>query len=647
MRKKAPIRHQQLLTDEGGNTLMLIAGMFLPLLAMVGSGIDISRAYLTKTRLQAACDAGVLAARKTQTGAKMTTESRGNGERYFKVNYGKAAFGSYDIDFQMASDTDGTVNGVAKAKLDTGVMQVFGHKSFDLDVTCSAIRDLSDTDIMFVLDTTGSMLDSNPGDSQNRFETMKDAVLDFHTMLESSKAGDVSLRYGFVPYAEMVNVGGLLPDNMLVSEWTYQSRVPDGTSTSKGTRSYNANWRQTGGPAPSQSTSTFPATVTHHPGTPGGEFGGGSGPSTHYGCPTPGNTVSVSNKRTLGSRSEPFAGPPAGTRTIEDIEETWNGTSYSASYNGSQCVMTTTRYDGAVYRFDWITEPTEQVSYNWHYRPVSYDVSALVAAGIGGTLTAPIGNNHENRTIAWTGCIEERNTVRQDEFVPMPEQAYDLDIDLKPDGSEATQWRPALPDLIFRRNNVAEERGSHNHANLADSWGGAYNLCPTPAKKLQPMTGTEVEQYLDQLVARGGTHHDIGILWGARLISPSGIFSGSNSGPQSRHIIFMTDGQVETNVFRQDSYGYPWLDRRRQMFPGNDPTDAEHNELVEKRFLAVCEAARARGLTIWSIAFGTTLSPAMEACSGTNRAFEADNSDELAQAFKEIAGGIAKLRLTK
>jgi hypothetical protein len=63
--------------------------------------------------------------------------------------------------------------------------------------------------------------------------------------------------------------------------------------------------------------------------------------------------------------------------------------------------------------------------------------------------------------------------------------------------------------------------------------------------------------------------------------------------------------------------------------------------------LAICESARARGLTIWSIAFGTKLSPAMEACSGTNRAFEADNSDELAQAFREIAGGIAKLRLTK
>jgi Flp pilus assembly protein TadG len=647
MTRIAPRAAEKLLTDEGGNTLMLIAGMFLPLLAMVGSGIDISRAYLTKTRLQAACDAGVLAARKTQTGKTMTTQSREAGERYFKVNYGNGAFGSYDISYELASQNDGTVSGVAKATLNTGVMQVFGHDKFALSVDCSAIRDLSDTDVMFVLDTTGSMLETNPGDASNRFETMKTAVADFHAMLESSKAGDVSLRYGFVPYAEMVNVGGLLPTDMLASRWTYQSRVPDGVSTSKSKRSYQRNWEQVGGAAPTQTTSTFPATVTHNPGTKGGEFGGGSGPSTHYGCPTPGDSISVTDKQIIEERSEAFAGPPAGVREIQKIRETWKGKDYEAQYDGSQCVMTTTQYHDTIYQYEWVTEPTEETTYNWHYRPVEYSLSGLVAAGIGGTIEAPIADKHGNRTVTWTGCIEERDTVRQSEFSPIPGDAYDLDIDMKPDGRTETQWRPALPDLIFRRGNVAEERTSHNHANLADSWGGAFKLCPTPSQRLSPMTAMEVELYLDSLVAQGGTHHDIGMLWGARLISPSGIFSGSNSGPQSRHIIFMTDGQIETNVYRQDSYGYPWLDRRRQQFPANDPTDGEHDELVEKRFLAICESARARGLTIWSIAFGTKLSPAMEACSGTNRAFEADNSDELAQAFREIAGGIAKLRLTK
>jgi Putative Flp pilus-assembly TadE/G-like len=644
----AKLHHpSRLIADEGGNTLMLIAGMFLPLLAMVGSGIDISRAYLTKARLQSACDAGVLAARKSQTGPKATTESTAMGERYFSANYGDGAFGSYSISFDMAGQKNGQIDGVAMAKLDTGVMQVFGQERFDLSVNCSAIRDLSHTDVMFVLDTTGSMLNSNPGDSANRFETMKEAVMGFHESLEATKSEDVNLRYGFVPYAEMVNVGGILPKSMMVDRWTYQSREADGKETSTGTNSYSRNWRHVAGPAPAQSTSTYAPTSRWIPPRTGGEFGGGSSGYWQHDCPRPGDAVNVFDKNKLSERSEPFAGPPVGTRTIQVFRETWDGTTYQSHYNGSQCVLTTTTYDDSIHEFEWVTDPTEDTDHFWRYKPVEYDVKDLIGGGPGSSMVAKIGNDHTDRTVTWHGCIEERDTVTTDDFNPIPSEAFDLDIDSKPTNDPRTQWRPAMPELIFRRPNVDEVRTDANHANLADSWSGAARMCPAPAKRLSAMSALEVELYLDSLVAQGGTHHDIGILWGARLISPSGIFSGDNSGPQSRHIIFMTDGQVETNVYSHDSYGYPWLDRRRLPFPNTDPTDAKLNELVEKRFLAICESARARGLTIWSIAFGTTLSPAMEACSGSNRAFQASDAGELEHAFKKIAGGIARLRLTQ
>ena len=59
-----------------------------------------------------------------------------------------------------------------------------------------------------------------------------------------------------------------------------------------------------------------------------------------------------------------------------------------------------------------------------------------------------------------------------------------------------------------------------------------------------------LENYLGTLIARGNTYHDIGMIWGARMLSPTGIFADENADvdakPTSRHMIFLTDGQTET-----------------------------------------------------------------------------------------------------
>ena len=54
----------RLARDAAGNTLAIVAASIAPILAMVGGGVDMGRSYLAESRLQQACDAGVLAARK-------------------------------------------------------------------------------------------------------------------------------------------------------------------------------------------------------------------------------------------------------------------------------------------------------------------------------------------------------------------------------------------------------------------------------------------------------------------------------------------------------------------------------------------------------------------------------------------------------
>src|SRR6188472_1342434 len=95
----------RLLRDCAGNTIMLVAAALFPLLAMIGGGIDMSRGYLSESRLQQACDAGVLAARKRiGTEAAVTGEIPDEavlaGERFFDLNFRDGAYGTVDRTFE-------------------------------------------------------------------------------------------------------------------------------------------------------------------------------------------------------------------------------------------------------------------------------------------------------------------------------------------------------------------------------------------------------------------------------------------------------------------------------------------------------------------------------------------------------------------
>ena len=151
--------------------------------------------------------------------------------------------------------------------------------------------------------------------------------------------------------------------------------------------------------------------------------------------------------------------------------------------------------------------------------------------------------------------------------------------------------------------------------------------------------------YLNGLVATGNTYHDIGMIWGGRLSSPRGIFAENvnlDNKPVSRHLIFMSDGQMEPNIGGYNAYGIEALTNR--VAPLNSSTatvTARHTA----RFRAACEAVKAEGITVWVIAFGTTLTNDMKACSSDGRAFYASDTTALQQQFRYIASQVANLRL--
>jgi Flp pilus assembly protein TadG len=632
-----------------GNTVVILAAAFVPMAAFVGAGFDMSRSYLVKSRLQTACDSGALAARREMVGATWGTTTQAAADSYFDANFQTGRYGTTGL-VRNFSATDGeTVRGTASVDVPTTIMKMFGNDVVKVDVDCQAIMNLPNTDVMFVLDTTGSMNEINPGDSTSRIVSLRSAVGNFHSAIETAKSAGTQVRYGFVPYSSNVNVGFLLKREWMVNNWTYQSREANTTELKSNvggeltTSSYGADWTKLSGDRALVTTS-LPIEK----------------------CVAPSNSITYSPSTLLSETSEGFAGPPAGTKTTKVYKYTVDGVRYSINQTATSCTLYTETFDDYVEEYKYITIPvlTESsvtTDYYWDYKPVTFDVSGLKGSNpsglmAGGSVIATVGNNHSAKTVNWNGCIEERATVRDGSFSPIPTDALDLNIDAIPNPADPnTQWRPALAGLVYTRHgpgNWQMADVSHttaNYWNIEDYNSGFHSVCPARAARMESLTGSQINSYLSTLVPAGNTYHDIGMIWGLRLLSPTGIFAADNALTPAgkeivRHLIFMTDGETETDITNYDAYGLSALDRRRTNV-ASLPSNSDTNTQVEERLAGLCESAKSRNITVWVIAFGTSLTTLLENCASEGSAFEANNTAELNTTFSEIASKIANLRL--
>ena len=640
----------RLAKDVRANTLVIMGLSLIPLAGMVGGGIDISRMYILKTRLQHACDAGALAGRKAMGGGTWSQTVNGTANypqvkavEFFDGNFQNGSYGSYNRT-RTFTENAGKVTGSASATIPMTLMKVFQRPDETLTVACTADMRLPNTDVMFVLDTTGSMGETPSGDSMTKMASLKIAVKCFYEIVarldsnancttgapSGGTGNQVQIRFGFVPYAVNVNVGRLLKNEWMADNWTYQSRVAN--FTPPGTYSSGAYWQGFSGGSISQADCLrYMNNIA---------FSGFTPTPTNTGTPPSATTTTTFNSD--GNASSGGNG-----------EWGWNG---SPDTDGDNRSCRRRRTD--------VTTTYVPTFANWTYRPVSFNVSSLKAGGSAWNngITAPIAAGGEDRAIAWEGCIEERETIRANDYDPIPSGAKDLDIDLLPTtGDPTTQWGPALPDLIYGRNITTDwNQARKPEVTTAE---GFYNSlpysCSTEAKKLQswPMASA-FDNYVDSLQPSGNTYHDIGLIWGGRLLSPTGPFAAENAftpqgGEIERHLIFMTDGDPCTSKWNYGPYGVAWWDRR-QTDDGVEPTDGcttngTLTQQVNLRTEALCSSIKNKNITLWVITFGSlagSTNTRMSSCATPGRYFNATNAETIQQTFKQIADQISSLRLT-
>lgn len=645
---------KSILRDQGGNVLPLGAAGVMLLLTLVGSGVEMSRAYRADLRLQSACDAGALAGRRAVGVNGFDTAAQTVANNYFRTNFDETAQQANSTTFSFSSPDNGlTVNGTVSTRVPTLIMKVFGVGDLPLTATCGASMGVGNSDVTFVLDLSGSMGAALAGTTTTRLQALQSAMKNFYSTVSSATTNSTArVRYAMVPYSAAVNVGSILyarDPNFLADEVTLQSRAPvyrtiseqvfdrwsdpviTGPTTSFTTPVYTT-WTNV------QTYSSLSACNSGMPGLT----------ATNSGTPTTTTTTVIDAQgrevttTTVRQRQNVtgYRCVQSGTWIISYIRQRGTGT--------RDQVTTTTSTRTPIY-----TSVTRGEFERWEYRAVTYDTSVLKS---GAPVSLPLGTNAEPGQFTWRGCIEERASINAPSFSFSsltgidPSGATDLDVDSAPSLADpGGRWRPLLQGLGYNR--VTAEGGlTFNPAAVSPFGRIAQAYCPSAARLLGQMSQSEFFSYVDGLQLAGGTYHDTGMIWGARFSSPDGIFSDlvnqnpDNGGETARHLIFMTDGEMAPSFWQHSAYGMEWHDRRVSE-SGESSIDLTNRH--NSRFLAVCEAVKAKGIRLWTIAFGTTLSPEMQTCASPNSSFLANDSSQLNVAFQEIAKKVGELRVVQ
>lgn len=674
---------QQLLRNEAGNIMALTAAATLPMLAVIGGAVDISRVYLTKSRIQAACDSAVLAGRKAMPAAIYTDAAKARARSMFNFNFQDADYGTNTTSFVTSADVAGKVSGTAKTTLPMVIMGMFGAKPYKLTVNCSADVQVPNIDVVLVLDVTGSMDESISG--TKKIDALKSAAKDFYTTLQTAMVGNTQsqLRYGFVPYSQAVNVKDLFKSspNTLKGEAPLSNLI-DSMEVESRVANFNTavtEWAPDSSSTPTTLTQIFnkDTAATKEPFL--AQSGTGSNVST-YDCDQYGSNLSFTIDSSPNVWLYPRTSWPGGEA---------QGDSVLYQKDGSGSWLTSEPTDASAYyyklTFSRVTNPwsdgnkyscTRQVTKtkyikqtkykltNWTLKPLNLDVSAFKSGTAINYLSDPSTLPTDfsvdtagsfdmvalrqlagltGKSTTWDGCIEERTTTAVSTFAPIPAAAKDLNY---VDGgtSDTLRWRPVLRDITWNRKQTAQR--TVNTSDLSNYPNPGYT-CPTARiRNLNVMTKTEFDTYIDGLSPGGNTYLDVGMIWGLRLINPQGMFAsrnltGPNGGQISRHIIFLTDGEPAEASSSYTAYGVEDVSKRVAGTTGTGLAT-----LHARRFQALCDAQRG-AVSIWAIAFGTAVGGNLSSCADPGRAYQANNTTELRNAFRSIAQEVADLRLVQ
>lgn len=670
--------------DERGTIAMMAGAAFPVLMLTAGVAVDLSSAYRAKTDFQSAVDAGALAmskvivrGRQTFNGtresqqqmlsraqrmakdvvyASMRNYDRTGMSFEFELHNGNCAQGDMVLSAGLRHDV--FFEGLGQAMLGQD-FQPEGRKlrEFNLGARTAVACGNKSVEVALVLDNSGSMR------WNGKMTTLKNASNSFVETLHSAYSGAAGLqdplRISLVPFAGMVNVG---KHNKSKDWMDLYGESP--------IHNENLNWAED----PIASPRSVPG-YTHK------RYVDASGKAltrfsiydamnvTWAGCvearPYPYHVQDDAPDRT---KPETMIVPAFAPDTPDNWDdqreravvtlpviycEEWKRKNHK--WKPPLCKRWSNGYRG----------PKHPIDKTWpNYYGGGYDEGVWQGAS-----TATGWADGDKIDEDWY----ENNYIKDSHNFPFTNKHY---RDPAYVGKVEDQYKRQKWTWKYRSNPQKYDINANNQYRYPKpkGWNGGPNyMChTTPVTELTGSKGT-IKNAINAMGPNGSTNIPQGVIWGWRTLSEAKPFTAGRAydEPNNKKImVVMTDGN--NTYFPLDRWNYSrknksfyaayGLSANGRIFDGYTTiTNPSHNyntftKAMDDHLLKVCANAKAKQIQIYTIAFdvpnGSSVKTMLEQCASPDAAgnpnyFDAANSQQLNDAFSQIADRISELAISQ
>ncbi|MGL4635996.1 MAG: pilus assembly protein TadG-related protein [Beijerinckiaceae bacterium] len=193
-----PLR--QFCRNQRGNVVTIFGLSLLPMAVAAGVAVDYSRISGARSSLQAAVDAGVIAA-ATESNGRSAPELEATVTQFVQNNKGTHPYKNLQMTVSAANDWTVTANG--SACIDLIFAGVLGQSTACFNVEAEAQRGKNHLEVVLVLDNTGSM-----DTASDRIGNLRNAAKLLVDILEKAANGNRTVKISLVPFVTAVNVKG-------------------------------------------------------------------------------------------------------------------------------------------------------------------------------------------------------------------------------------------------------------------------------------------------------------------------------------------------------------------------------------------------------------------------------------------------------
>jgi Flp pilus assembly protein TadG len=200
--------------DRSGSIAMVYGLTAVVLMASVGAGVDAARLYNSRSHMQSAMDASVLAAGRVLQVSGDTTAAINTAARHYAELKSRQTMENNDtVSFEVTENAT-QVTGTGISKVNTPFMSFVGVPNFDVKVQArSGIAyggsGDSSLEIAMMLDLTGSMCpnESIGCTTSPKLDALKTAAKDLINIAVWDNQGAVTSRVALIPFSTRIRVG--------------------------------------------------------------------------------------------------------------------------------------------------------------------------------------------------------------------------------------------------------------------------------------------------------------------------------------------------------------------------------------------------------------------------------------------------------